>query len=91
MREKPEVFEDIEEGGRHLVRKWGPRDVLVLLNPQDHRKISDYVNQETDREGAPPEDRKTFSFKFEAVKGLSRGDFILSVEEDGSDRGLIEV
>jgi len=84
--EKPEVWEDIREGGRQLVRKWGPRDVLVIISVEDHRRIDRYMKNKHGPGGTPEPEGPSFSFKFQTVKGLSQGDFILSIEDD-KDQG----
>lgn len=91
MTEKPEVFEEIQRNAGQLIRKWGPRDVLVILSRKDHAKINRYAskNPEVSEEPEGP----SFSLNFRPTMDLSEGDFILSVEEkdDERDGGLIEI
>lgn len=93
MSEPPEVLENIRRDAKKLIRKWGPRDVLVLLSGTDHAKITAYMNREHGPGGPPEPEGPSFTMNFEPKPGLQDGDYILAVEDKDDDRDsdLIEI
>lgn len=91
MTEKPEVLKEIQKNAGELIRKWGPRDVLVILSRKDYGKINRYASKNPEASEEP--EGPSFSLNFQSTMDLSEGDFILSVEEkdDERDGGLIEI